>query len=115
MSGRYNKEVGDAWEELVAQDYQHRWYTILERKYKKSDGEIDIIAQNAQTLVFVEVKTVDHVDDLYEYVSKKKIALIQRTINYYLWGHTTKKEIVLDVVFVRNNAIIERYHNVTNN
>ena len=35
-------------------------------------------------------------------------------MEYYLYTHPTDKEYVLDVVFVRNNSIVEVYENVTN-
>jgi putative endonuclease len=35
----------------------HRGYAIVDRRYRTRAGEIDIIARDGQTLVFVEVKT----------------------------------------------------------
>lgn len=50
-------QVGDMGEQAAA-DYLHKaGYTILERKYRRKIGEIDIIAKIHHTLVFVEVKT----------------------------------------------------------
>jgi len=50
-------QVGNIGEKAAA-DYLHNaGYTILEQKYRRTIGEIDIIAKMNHTLVFVEVKT----------------------------------------------------------
>ena len=53
---RYRKQVGETGERLAAQFLQQKGYTILEQNYYVRGGEIDIVAQNDDTLVFVEVK-----------------------------------------------------------
>lgn len=50
-------EAGRWGEELAAQHYRERGYSILTRNYRVRSGEIDLIAQKQDTLVFVEVKT----------------------------------------------------------
>lgn len=50
-------QVGDIGEKAAANYLCNNGYQILERKYRRKIGEIDIIAKNNQTLVFVEVKT----------------------------------------------------------
>lgn len=44
-------------EDLAAKYLVRKGYQILQRNYRVDTGEIDIIAQNADNLVFVEVKT----------------------------------------------------------
>ena len=51
------KNFGTYGEELVAQDLQKQGYAIVARNYKKRFGEIDLIAQKNDELLFVEVKT----------------------------------------------------------
>lgn len=50
-------QVGDLGEQAAATYLSQSGYTILERKYRRKIGEIDIIAKINQTLVFIEVKT----------------------------------------------------------
>lgn len=50
-------ETGGAGEQAVAGQLRKSGYTILERNFRCRFGEIDIIAQNSQYIVFVEVKT----------------------------------------------------------
>jgi putative endonuclease len=49
--------VGIAGEEAAVQYLCQHGYRILERNYRCRFGEIDLIARDGQTLVFVEVKT----------------------------------------------------------
>ena len=44
-------------EALACAELQRRGYAILERRYRTRAGEIDIIARDGSTVVFVEVKT----------------------------------------------------------
>jgi putative endonuclease len=49
--------LGETGETLACEELQRRGYAIVARNYRRRSGEIDIIALDAQTLVFVEVKT----------------------------------------------------------
>jgi putative endonuclease len=48
--------LGIAGEELACDELARRGYAILERRYRTRYGEIDIIARDGDTIVFVEVK-----------------------------------------------------------
>lgn len=114
MNTRAKKDKGDEWEALVAEYYQNAWHTLLAKKYKIQNGELDLIFENNELLTFVEVKVVDQMDDLFDYVTPKKLGTVKKTIERYLLKHPTAKPYVLDVVFVRNNSILEVYEDVTN-
>jgi putative endonuclease len=49
--------LGARGEELAAKFLRAKGYAILARNFRSPVGEIDIVAREAQTLVFVEVKT----------------------------------------------------------
>lgn len=51
------KALGNAGEEAAVIELCRRGYRILERNYLTRLGELDIIAEHAGTLVFIEVKT----------------------------------------------------------
>ncbi len=49
--------TGRSGEELAASYLKKNGYKVLETNYKCKFGEVDIVAQEGDTLVFVEVKT----------------------------------------------------------
>ncbi len=51
------KRRGNAGEDIVCRYLRDKGYIIVARNYKTRLGEIDIIAESRDTLVFVEVKT----------------------------------------------------------
>jgi len=51
------KLLGRTGEDLAAKHLAGRGYAILERNYRAPYGEIDLIALDSGTVVFVEVKT----------------------------------------------------------
>jgi putative endonuclease len=48
---------GKAGEDLACEELSRRGYEILARRYRRRGGELDIIARDGATMVFVEVKT----------------------------------------------------------
>ncbi len=51
------KDIGDLGEAFAARYFQKRGYTINKMNYHSRYGEIDVIAENDEWVVFVEVKT----------------------------------------------------------
>ena len=47
---------GKTGEDLAAAELERRGYAVLARRYRTKHGEIDIIARDGETTVFVEVK-----------------------------------------------------------
>jgi putative endonuclease len=56
MSADNRQELGKSGEDLACAELERRGYAILERRYRTRFGEIDIIAKDGGTVVFVEVK-----------------------------------------------------------
>jgi putative endonuclease len=52
--------LGDRGESEAARCLRRKGFRILERGYKTERGEIDLIARDGDTVVFVEVKTRRH-------------------------------------------------------
>lgn len=50
------RRLGAAYEERAAEYLQNHGYQILERNFRCKIGEIDLIARDAEVLVFLEVK-----------------------------------------------------------
>jgi len=100
---------------IVAKYYESKWYVIVAKNYTIPWWEIDIIVENSQDLIFVEVKTINAIDDIDGYVTKKKIWLLDNTVQTYLMKNPSNKDISIDAVFVKWNQIVEIYQNITNN
>jgi len=55
--GDLNKGVGDRGEELAASFLEKHGLQVVERNFRCKGGEVDIVAREGNTTVFVEVKT----------------------------------------------------------
>lgn len=53
----FRKRLGDFGEDLARTLLESRGYEIIEGKYHTRYGELDLVARDGETLVFVEVKT----------------------------------------------------------
>jgi putative endonuclease len=53
---RSRVNLGKTGEDLACRELERRGYVILARRYRRRGGELDIIARDGETLVFVEVK-----------------------------------------------------------
>ncbi|MDO4982370.1 MAG: YraN family protein [Eubacteriales bacterium] len=99
MIARDNGRFG---EDRAAAFLRKKGYTITERNYRCRVGEIDIIAEDRDFIVFVEVKT--RKNDLYvqarEYVTASKQRKIRQTALMYLAFHETEKQPRFDVIEV---------------
>jgi putative endonuclease len=56
-ANRNSKELGELGEELAVRYLIKKKYRILARNWRDRGGELDIVARDGGTLVFVEVKT----------------------------------------------------------
>lgn len=80
------KSLGNKGEEIASVFLKKKGLKILERNYRTPAGEIDIIAKDGNTLVFVEVKT--RTGDLFgqpvEAICQRKRKTMERTALYYI-------------------------------
>jgi putative endonuclease len=56
MATHDRQALGISGEKLACAELERRGYAILEQRYRTRFGEIDIIARDGPTIVFVEVK-----------------------------------------------------------
>ncbi len=96
--------LGRTGERLAAEELSRRGYHILEKNFRCSYGEIDLVAEDAQDLVFVEVKT--RRGSAYglpeEAVTLRKQRKIVQVASYYLDLHTcSERSWRIDVVAVQ--------------
>jgi len=103
----YNKgRIGEA---AAVTHLEKNGMRILEKNFRSYKGEIDIIAMDAQTLVFAEVKAWSKygVDGLEYAIDAKKQHKIIETSKYFLSLHRKYRymPIRFDVIFVSPEGI----------
>jgi putative endonuclease len=77
--------LGDRGENLAAKHLQKLGYRILNRNMKTPVGEIDIVARDRKTLVFVEVKTRAYDEPTpEEQINPEKIHQLTKAAKFYL-------------------------------
>ena len=89
MSKKNNKVIGNYGENLACNFLQKHDYQILERNFLSYRGEIDIVARDKDTLVFVEVKTrtQTYCGQPAEAVNFSKKKQLYKVAEYYLYLH----------------------------
>ncbi len=94
-----NKKKGNIGEKYTASHLKKNKYKIIRKNYSKKCGEIDIIAENKDFLVFVEVKTrnVNSLTRAVDAVGYKKRRRIINTAKYYLAENPTNKFCRFDI------------------
>jgi len=100
---RYRQVIG-AWGEDQAAEYLVKnGLKILQRNYRSREGEIDLIASDGDTLVFVEVKT--RTNDAYgfpeEAVTEEKMEHIYNVAEEYLADHLEIEAWRIDVIAIQ--------------
>ncbi len=82
--------LGDRGENAAATYLRNQGYKIIERNFRCQMGEVDIIARDGKTLVFVEVKTRQYDDPTpEEQVNPLKRHQITKAAKYYLTRYGT--------------------------
>ena len=97
------QHLGLIGEALAAAALVERGYAILERRYRTDRGEIDIIAEDGGTLVFVEVRARadDECGTAAESVTDAKKRQVSRVAAEYLVVHgITDRPCRFDVVTI---------------
>lgn len=95
-----NQQLGKIGELKAAEYLRQQGYQIIIQNYRCSLGEIDIIAQNAEFLVFVEVKArmSHHQDPLLNLTRKKQQKLCQLGMHYLMQQEIKNLQPRFDVI-----------------
>ena len=109
--------LGNTGEDLACVELERRGYAIIARRYRRRGGELDIIARDGQTMVFVEVKARAGraFGEACEAVTASKRRTITRLALDYLMRHRlTECRCRFDVVsihFESGTPVIDVYQN----
>ena len=84
MSGKTSYLAGLAAEESVARSYRARGCSIIAQRWRGQRGEIDIVARDGDTVVFIEVKKSKNFARAAERLSAAQINRLYTTAEQYL-------------------------------
>ncbi len=89
-------------EERVARDYESRGYRLLDRNWQMRGGELDLVLEHGDTIVFCEVKTRSSAafGSGAESVGHRKQGFLRRTAVAWLREHERRGELRFDVATV---------------
>ncbi len=96
--------LGKAGEDLACRELERRGYVIVARRHRCRGGELDIIARDGPTLVFVEVKARHSraFGDAAEAVTwQKQLRIVRLAAEYVLRHHLSDSSCRFDVVSIQ--------------
>lgn len=110
---REKDELGKRGEALAASFLKRKGYRIIDRNWEGRRGEIDLVARDGQTIVFVEVKTrsTKSFGSPKDAVTTRKINHIHAVAKEYLKKKRKEgKSVRFDVVAVsiKGNTLFDR-------
>ena len=101
MRGWWNKWLGNRGERAAAGYLKRQGFKILHRQYAGPLGEIDIVARDGRTIVFVEVKTrksdaAGHPVEAVTFPKRKKLTQLALSFlkRYNLLEHPARFDVV---------------------
>ena len=111
-----HNELGKKGEQLAVDFLLKTGYEIIERNYRFDKAEVDIIAQQNDTLAIVEVKTRSSTDfgNPQDFVKPKQIQRLVKAIDEYINTNALDVEVRFDIIAIvkENNGFnIEHLEN----
>lgn len=103
-------------EERAAKYLKKQGYNIIVKNFQTRFGEIDIIAENKEYIVFVEVKArgENSIAEPREFVDLRKQRKIIKTAEIYLSENLTEKQPRFDVVEIKKDKMKIHINHIEN-
>ena len=100
-----SQELGKKGEDLAKKFLTNLNYSIIETNWRYGHLEIDIIAENATTIVFCEVKTrsSDKMGNPEDFVTIQKQRNMIKAANHYVLKKCLNKEVRFDIISIIEN------------
>lgn len=111
-------KLGDWGEEVASKYLIAKGYEILERNFRCRTGEIDLVTQQQDTLVFVEVKSRRSIDFGVpcEAITAVKRRRLKSAIGYYLLLHPGERILVrvdaVEILVIRGKGYLRHLENI---
>jgi len=101
-----HNELGKKGEQLAVNFLIEKGYTIMERNYRFDKAEVDIIAQQKDTLAIIEVKTRSSADfgNPQDFVKPKQIQRLVKAVDEYVTVNELDVEVRFDIIAIVKNG-----------
>lgn len=109
-------KTGALGEDIACEFISKKGYKILQRNFKARYGELDIIAIDGKTLVFIEVKTRTNLlfGTPEEAITPRKLHELIQTCQYYVILHPELPKLLrIDVIGIMMDKITEEVQRIT--
>jgi putative endonuclease len=113
MSGARSYHAGLAAEESVAQCYMRSGRVVAARRWRGKSGEIDLIARDGATVIFIEVKQSHTHAEAALHLTPRQFDRIYRAAAEFMGGEPfgSLTDVRFDVALVDGTGIIEILEN----
>lgn len=115
MTNINKRKIGAEYEKIAADYLVANGYQIVERNWYTSSGEIDLIARQGSTLIFIEIKyrSSDTFGNPLEAVNRKKqIRISKAAMQYYAQnGYEEGISCRFDVIAIYKDGTIQHIEN----
>lgn len=95
--------LGKCGEDQAVRELERRGYAVLARRYRTRHGEIDIVAEDGETIVFVEVKakeTTEFGSAVEAVTVRKQRKVVSMAVDYLARNRLTSRPCRFDVVAI---------------
>lgn len=109
--------LGKHGEDLACLELERRGYAIVARRYRCRGGEIDIIARDGETIVFVEVKTREDLafgggaDAVTAFKRRRIVHIAEDYLARHHYGDCRCRFDVVSIAFADGAPVFELYQN----
>ena len=118
MAGAADEEdTPAAWEERAARFLEDKGFRVIARNSRQRRGEIDIVADDKGTIVFVEVKargSREFGGPEYAITRKKRRSLVQAAKEFIVRGKLSERPCRFDAVFIYTGGETPEFQHITN-
>ncbi|KKS96331.1 MAG: hypothetical protein UV73_C0011G0003 [Candidatus Gottesmanbacteria bacterium GW2011_GWA2_43_14] len=114
---KFNRATGRLAEDMATDALLKNGFKIIQRNYANRYGEIDIIAKDGETVVFIEVKakTGNRFGTPEEMINRKKLTKIRQMAEIYMSDKNSLCRIDVVAIILNNNkqlVSLSHYRNV---
>jgi putative endonuclease len=101
-----NQELGAIGENMAVNYLAKNHYRIIERNFRFSKGEIDILCEKDDKLIVVEVKTrqTAEIGEPWRAVTRSKQKQIIKVANHFILERDSNLETQFDVISIVHNS-----------